>query len=221
MDAGWPPEMPVFAIYTCLDHMIQRFKHISVLSVVLLSAVTLNAAKIPTPVYGVVYLASGDSIVADGVTRVGMPVKHKPLAIVDSAYTASVRIARRLVPDSVDSVRVWVPTAPEHTHTLCYFPEYGWCWLLNRGPRISVYFYSPKGYRIAGNGGMWARDKSVMLVVKDGRIFRFKNTHRYVNARFLRDLSAMVADDSALAAEVLSLRGRRDKVLRILSRYNP
>lgn len=181
----------------------------------------LSAKKLPTALCGRVYLSSGDSIVAEGSTRVGPPVGKKKLEIIDDAYTKGSKIGSKLLPEEVDSAVLWVATAPERPHTFRFVEGYGWCWQLEDSPRITVYCFSPKGYFIAGNGGMWVRGHGVILVVKDGRAYNFGRADKRIDARQLSNAVELVADDQALVERLKASKGRRDKVLRQLVLYNP
>ena len=185
-----------------------------------ISSMGLQAGKIQS-VCGIVYLHSGDTIAATGKTRITPPSKHKKVDIIENAYTKASKVASRIDPTTVDSAVVWAATSPEHRHTLVHLKEYGWCWRLEHTPRIAVYCYSPKGYYLGGNGGMWLRGKAEMLVVKDGTIHKFGKTYKKINASKRRKLEALVADDPRLSDYFRTAAGRSDKVLRALSEYNP
>lgn len=189
-------------------------------AITLLSGSELQARK-PQSVCGCVYLHSGDTIAASGETRITPPAKRKKLEVIGNAYTRASKVASRIDPTTVDSVAIWSTTSPERHHTLIYIKEYGWCWQLEHTPHIALYCYSPKGYFLSGNGGMWIRGKGDMLVVKDGNIHNFGKTYKKINASKRRKLKELVADDPALAAYFRTAAGRYDKVLRALGYYNP
>lgn len=182
---------------------------------------TAYARKIPTALCGKVYLTSGDSIVADGTTRIAPPLKNKKLEIIENAYTRRSKVGDKLAPEAVDSVVLWVPTAPERTHTLRYVGDYGWCWEIERNPYLTVCCFSPKGYFFAGNGGVWTRGKGVMIVIKDGKTYNFGKSDKKVDGNMRRRLESLVADDADLTAYIRKARGRCDKIVRSLGRYKP
>lgn len=181
----------------------------------------IHAEKILAMMDGIVYLAGGDSMAMRDSSRIAIPMKKKPLVILEHAYTARQKVVERVEPERVDSVVLWNTLAPARRHAMCYLPDYGWCWILERGPRISVYAFAPKGYHIAGNGGMWYIGKGCILVEKGGIITRFDKTAKSADRKFRERLAAMVADDAALAERLLTTLQRRDKALRMLSLYNP
>lgn len=182
----------------------------------------LQAKKTPTALCGRVYLYSGDHLGTEGdEVRIGAPVKNKKLEIIDNAYTKKSKINTRLEPASVDSVVMWAPTAPNRPHTFRHIKGYGWCWQLESNPHLAVYCFSPKGYFFAGNGGLWTRGKGTLLVVKDGKTYNFGRPDKKVNDNIRRRLAALVSDDANLSSYFNEATGRRDKIVRNLSRYNP
>ena len=184
-------------------------------------ALQLRAEKIRAMMEGTVYLSGGDTMEMRDSSRIAIPMKKKPLMIMEHAYTARQKVADRVEPTRVDSVVLWNSLAPQRRHTLCYLPDYGWCWILERGPRIRVYAFAPKGYYIGGNGGMWYMGKGCILVEKDGTITRFDKTNKASDRKFRERIAAMVADDPALVERLLSSNRRRDKALRMMSLYDP
>lgn len=190
------------------------------LSAALFPGGNLQAKKLQA-ICGRVFLQSGDTIEAVGETRLTPPAKHKKLEIINNAYTKRRKVASRLKPETVDSAVVWSATSPEHPHTLIYLKDYGWCQQLEHNDHITVCCFSPKGYFLSGNGGIWMRGKGVMLVVKDGEIYNFGKTYNKINNSARRRLETLVADDPALSAYFHTAIGRCDKVVRALGRYNP
>lgn len=210
---------------TRLYHNSSFLKIICVSLTVALSMVCndgLHAKKIPTALCGRVYLYSGAHLgTAGDEVRIGTPVKNKKLEIIDNAYTKKSKISARIEPELVDSVVMWAPTAPDRPHTFRHIKGYGWCWLLESNRHLTVYCFSPKGYFFAGNGGLWTRGKGVLLVVKDGKTYDFGRPDKKVNDSIRRRLKTLVADDAELSTYFSKAIGRRDKILRNLSRYNP
>lgn len=182
---------------------------------------TSSAKKIYSAECGRVYLQSGDSIVADGDLRVRVPKKCKRLEIIDNAYTNNNFIKSRIEPEEVDSVVIWSASAPERPHTFRFIKNVGWCFETEITPYISVYCYSPKGYYCSGNGGLWMRGKSKMLVIKDDKIYDFGQPQKRFDKKTIRRLAALVADDPQYLAHLKKLHGRRDKALRSLKMYCP
>ena len=182
---------------------------------------TSSAKKIYYAECGRVYLRSGDSIIADGDQRVRVPIKFKRLEIIDNAYTNSNYIKTRIEPEEVDSVVIWSASAPEHPHTFRFIKKIGWCFETERTPYISVYCYSPKGYFCTGNGGLWMRGKSKMLVIKDDKIYDFGQPHKRCDKKTIRRLETLVDDDPQYLAHLKKFYGRRDKMLRSLRMYRP
>lgn len=125
------------------------------------------------------------------------------------------------MPETVDSLVVWSSTSSERPHTISYIVNYGWSWQLENGRFIRIYCFSPKGYYISGNGGMWVRGKSIVIVEKNGIVSTFNNPTKQADAKFRRQLASLVADDPVLVAMINESRGRRDKILRMLSLYSP
>lgn len=139
-------------------------------------AMPMHAEKIRAMMEGIVYLSGGDSVSMCDSCRIAIPMKKKPLVILEHAYTARKKVVERVEPERVDSVVLWNTLASARRHAMCYLSDYGWCWILERGPRISVYAFAPKGYHIAGNGGMWYIGKGCILVEKGDTITRFDKT---------------------------------------------
>lgn len=182
---------------------------------------TTYAKKIYPTVCGCVYLHSGDSIMANDSLRVKIPKKRNKLELIDNAYTHSNKIQTKLKPEDTDSVVIWSSTATERKHTLKYIPDFGWCFEAERTPYVSVYCYASKGYHCSGNGGFWMYGKCKMFIIKDGEIYKFGEPHKWVDKKMRARLAALVADDVQYAEFIKSAKGRRDKVLRSLSKYNP
>ncbi|MBD5233242.1 MAG: hypothetical protein HDS65_03585 [Bacteroidales bacterium] len=175
--------------------------------------------KLYTSQYGRAYLQSGETVIAEGENRIVIPKKKEKLLINEKAYTHESKIGRKIDPLEIDSVVVWSPSAPERPHTLRFIPDYGWCWQLESGPRISIYAYSPKGYYFGGNGGGWVRGKGRLILVKDGVAYDCGRHDKNINNALRRKLAPLVADDPKLSEYILNVKGRRDKKLRVLSTY--
>ena len=105
------------------------------LCVVLALSATCEAKKIYTANPGCVFLSTGDSIVADGNMKISDALKKKKkLELIEKPYTKQNRVRRRISPTDIDSVRIWSPSAPGHTHTLVYIPRYDGAGKPNTGP---------------------------------------------------------------------------------------
>lgn len=178
-----------------------------------------NAGKIYTAHYGRVYLNSGDTIVADGNLRIRVPMKKKPVEIIEDAYTRNNKLTEKIDPQVVDSVVIWTVSAPEYPHAFRFIKEYGWCFEAEHTPYISVCCYSPKGYYCGGNGGLWMRGKSTMLVIKDNQIYNFGQPEKQSDKKMRLRLESLVADDPRYVELLRTIKGRRDKVLRSLRLY--
>lgn len=187
----------------------------------LLSTNVAFAKKPPVGVCGRIYLSSGDSIIAEGETRIGVPVKTKKLEIIDRAYTKNSKVGRKISPDSVDRVVLWVPSAPERKHTFRFVKDYGWCWQLENGPYVMVYCFASHGYHFAGNGGLWTRGKGTLVVVKDDKKYNFGRPDKKMNNKLRREIEQIIADDPELCASIRRAQGRRDKIVRSLCTYQP
>ncbi|MDE7450502.1 MAG: hypothetical protein K2M72_09875 [Paramuribaculum sp.] len=199
-----------------------KFKRIilHVISVCFL-AIACRAASPRNLMDGRLYLSSDSVITSNDTVGIEVPVKRKPLRIVANPYTARQKVIRKIAPDQVDSLTLWNRTASDRHHTFRYLSRYGWCWLLNRGEVISVYAYSPKGYIIAGNGGMWARKKLDVIVKKGDNTYVFSKTGKHADKKFKKQVAAIVADDAELVSRIMQSSSRRDKILRMLSLYSP
>lgn len=180
-----------------------------------------QAKKILTGVYGRVYLNSGDSIIADGDLRIKIPKKNEKLEIIRNAYSQNSEIESVIEPASIDSVVIWATTAPERPHTLQYVPDYGWSFVADHSPYVTIYCYATKGYKCAGNGGFWMSGKSKMLVLKDGKILDFGQPDKRMDNKLLTRLEALTADDPEYLAYLRNAKGRCDKILRSLIQYKP
>lgn len=172
-------------------------------------------------VNGNVYLSSGKVLEARDSIRISLPVKKKKLKIFENAYTAHQKKMEEIVPLTVDSLVVWSSTAVDRHHTLSYISKYGWAWQLEKGRHIRVYCFSPKGYNVSGNGGMWYRVKGVIIVEKNGELFVFKNPAKRANEKFIKQVTSLVADDPVLVEMLNDAYGDRGKILRMLSLYSP
>ncbi len=204
-----------------IPSLLRLFSILIIGCVTALLSSTATAGKIYTGDCGKVYLKSGEVITADGDIRIRIPAKNKKLEIINKAYTKYNNILRKIEPETVDSVVVWKITAPDHPHTLLYIKKYGWCYQLEHTPYITVYSFAPKGYYCSGNGGFWMQGKSKMLVFKDGVMYDFGKPDKYVNKKFLRRLESLTSDDPSYIKYLRSAKGRADKVLRSLIKYNP
>lgn len=207
---------------TIFQPFFRRFSSLLlIICVALVSGNEIHARKIHTSMYGRIYLSSGDSIIADGELRVGVPTKKKKLELIEKAYTKDSRVKSRLDPAEIDSVVIWVPTAPERTHSFRFVEGYGWCYEAERTPYVSVYCFAPKGYRLAGNGGIWMLGKSKMLVVKGKETFEFGKPSAMLSNKMRKKLKAIVSDDPYYCDFVMAAKGRSDKILRSLKMYKP
>lgn len=184
-------------------------------------AVPAHAKKIYPAWCGCVYLHSGDTIMADSELHVGMPKNKQKLKIIKNAYTARNEIQQQVEPETVDSVTIWSRTAPERPHTFIYVKGLGWCHLAERSPRLSVLCYASKGYSCGGNGGLWFYGKGEMLLLKDGVIHRFGQPHKKVDKKMRARLESILGDDPQCMEYIRNAKGRRDKFLRSLIKYNP
>lgn len=202
-----------------LTAMLLRLLCIS--AALLLGAGGVYAKKKPVALCGCVYLSAGDSIMADGDTRIGAPEKKKKLEVIDRAYTRASKVGSKIDPVDVDSMKLWVPTAPERPHRFRFVSDYGWCWVLEHTPYLTVYCYSSDGYHFAGNGGLWVRGKGTLVVFKDGVTYNFGRPDKKADGKFRRQLESLVADDPELTDYIRNAKGRRDKILRSLSMYQP
>ncbi len=154
----------------------KQLRHLLTALVLTLSALmpeNAAAEKLLGLMCGKVYLSGGDVVELNDSDRIAMPVKKKQLCLVENAYSSRQKVSQRISPETVDSIVLWNATSPGHTHTLRYIPEFGWCWQLEKATGIAVYAFSPKGYHISGNGGMWTRGKSIMIVDRNGTLHRF------------------------------------------------
>ncbi len=179
------------------------------------------AKKIHAGLCGTVYLASGDSISANGELRVSIPNKKKKVEIIRNAYTHSSEVESRIDPSDIDSLVVWSASAPKYPHVFRYIKEYGWCYQAERSPFLSVLCFAPKGYYCSGNGGVWMNGNSKMLLIKHGSVYDFGQPKKKVNKRIVNQLKFIVGDDPDCLEYLNSARGRRDKVIRSLIMYIP
>lgn len=186
-----------------------------------MSCTEVYAKKTPVALCGRVYLNSGDTIMADNELRIGPPRKTKKLEIIENAYSRKAHIAKRIAPETIDSIVVWTSSAPERPHTFCFIPNYGWCFVAEKTSDIALYCFSPKGYSFAGNGGLWMRGNSKMLVDKDGKIYQLGKPNKKADDNFRHKLGKLIDDDPKLSEYIKTATGRRDKILRRLRFYNP
>ncbi|MDE6123157.1 MAG: hypothetical protein K2F76_07930 [Duncaniella dubosii] len=170
---------------------------------------------------GRVYLKSGDSILAHDSLRIGKIVKKHKIEIISHAYTKNSKILARIPPEDIDSVVAWVSTAPRHTHVFRFIPTMGWSFVMESSPHVSVLCFASKGYLFAGNGGLWMRGKSELLVVKGTELYKLGSPASKTNGRFRRQLCRIVSDDILLVNYIENAEGRRDKIIRHLKLYNP
>lgn len=182
---------------------------------------SLNAVKIRAIMDCKIYLQSGSVRLSNDSVMVAIPESKQPLYLMSYPYTARQAIKESIEADQIDSVVMWNKTSPLRTHTLTFMSQYGWCWMLERGESIKVYCFAPKGYHINGIGGMYAIGKSSIIVVKDGKSYKFDKTGKMTNDKFRRVLAEIVADDPVLVQLILRSSYRRDKTLRMLSLYSP
>lgn len=178
------------------------------------------ATKVTQQVCGRLFLKDGSIVETTDSTRLGTPhKKHGKVVVVENAFTHNSREARVIDGADTDSVQIWQRTRTDRIRTLIYLPERGWAWKLESAGDIAVYAYSPDGYYLAGNGGMSTRGKLTMLVVKDGHTYEFEKTGRMANDNLRREVAAFVADDPALATQIMESRKTVDATLRMLGLY--
>jgi hypothetical protein len=181
-----------------------------------------TAAKVAQQLCGRVFLKSGETIATDDSTRIGTPnKKHGKMVIIENAFSHRAKDARFIEGAETDSVQLWSRTRTDRVRTLIYEPDYGWCWLLEKAPGLAVCVFSPKGYYLAGNGGMSAGNNAVMLVNKNGEIYQFEKTSKMADDTFRRQVASFVADDPQLQQEILGSRATRTVTLRMLGKYHP
>ena len=174
----------------------------------------LHAKKIYVSQCGIVYLNSGETIVADDTLNLRLPKKKEKPAIIARPYTAENRIVRRLEPAAIDSIVAWSRTAPERTHTFVYLDGRGWCHQAERADGVAVLLYASKGYRCSGNGGLWFYGKGDMILVKEGVAYSFGQPHKKFDKKKRARLEALFSGDSARLEYIRRAEGRCDKVLR-------
>lgn len=195
------------------------YTFLSTLLFLVIASVSVNAGA--QLVNGDIYLSAGEIIHARDNVRIVIPVGKKPLRVVENAYSASQKDIQRILPEEVDSIVVWISTAPERPHLLRFLAGIGWCWRLENGRLISVYSFSKKGYGLGGNGGMWARRKSQIIIDKKGEIYKFDKPGAYANSKFIRRAASIAEGDTGLVEMIQRAHTTRDKILRTLSLYNP
>lgn len=212
---------------TACDRIVRYFCHMNrLVSIIIFLCAAAAATAVAGPpkkgmVCGRVYLSDGRIITADGNDRVTLPSKKRDIKVVEDAYTHNARVTGTFKGSEIDSLHLWARTKPERVRTERYLDGYGWCWQLDTTPYVTIYAFSPKGYSLAGNGGMASVGKPKILVVIGGKITEFTNTHKMADDKLRHSLALMVADDPALADAILASRHRRDKTIRMLSLYNP
>lgn len=167
-------------------------------------------------VEGTVYFAGDSTLDIRGERRMAIPRGRKSVEIVDCAYTRQARVCRKIEAGALDSVTVWIPTAPERRHRVANLPDYGWCLHLGGDEQLSVLAYCKKGYRVAGNGGIWCRGKFVVLIKTPDGIKCYDNPGKMANGKFREEVAAYAAHDSALRQLILDSRTTRLKTIRML-----
>lgn len=181
-----------------------------------------SATKVTQQVCGRVFLKDGSIIEADGDNRIGTPKKKNgKVTVIENAFTHNSKETRVLEGAEIDSLQIWQRTRTDRVRTLVYIPGRGWGWKIESAGGITLYGYSPDGYYLAGNGGMSTRGKLTLLVVKDGHIYEYENTHKMADDSFRREITAFVADDPALTARIMESRKTKDATLRMLGTYRP
>lgn len=206
--------------------MTRRIIHTVVLIILVILCCAFStpeaaAKKFREAVFASIHLSSGEVMTCTDSIRIEMPQGKKQLRVIANPYTARQKCTESLDPALVDSIVIWNSTTPDAHHTLAFLPDYGWCWQLDRGKGICIYAFSPKGYHLAGNGGMWTVKKSSVIVVKNGVATLFTNTSKPSNAGFRKKVAAMIPEDPMLARMIENATGRRDKILRMLAAYSP
>lgn len=174
----------------------------------LLTASTANAAKIHQLVNAVVYHNNGEQTVYDGSSKISMPRNREALQLIVSAHTKQQKKEAEISLSTVDSVTVWLPERPECRHTLVYLPDYGWSALIDRSPKCNIYLYESDGFRLRGDGGLWRYGKETLIVDRDGKCARIKDTNKMSVEKFAKAVTKISEGDKQLESRLKYLLGK-------------
>lgn len=202
-------------------------KRLTVAAAIIIAAFTsalpeAGAAKVAQQLCGRIFLKSGEIIATDDSTRIGTPTKkHGKMVVIENAFTHRAKDARFIEGAETDSVQLWSRTRTDRPRTLVYYPDYGWCWLLEKASGLTVCVFSADGYFISGNGGMSPRKKPEFIVWKNGESYRFDKTDKMADDAFRRQVASFAEGDSKLQKEILNSHAKKDATLRMLGKYRP
>lgn len=197
----------------------------------LLCTLAVSAAYAVPTVRGRIYLKNGRVIECGEKDRIRLPKHAQDVKLLRRAFykDKSKEIYRY---EEIDSIVCWHAKAPEHPQKFIPAPGVGWLWVYFETPHICVGVFAQKGYGVDSNGGIevlvkyrsLSRSRTAYYLRKAGEeeFYDAGSASRQGKNRFRESVAAYVADDPALAAEILGLRtDDRSRTILMLEAYNP
>ncbi len=197
----------------------------------LLCAMAFSSAYAASTVRGRIYLKNGKVIECGEKDRIRLPKHAQDVKLLRRAFykDKSKEVYRY---EEIDSIVCWHATAPEHPQKFIPAPKVGWLWVYLETPYICVGIFAQKGYGVDSNGGIevlvkyryLSRSRTAYYLRKAGEteFYDAGSASRRGKDRFRESVAAYVADDPALATEILQTNtSDRSKTILMLEEYQP
>ncbi|MCI7140533.1 hypothetical protein [Alistipes sp.] len=192
---------------------------------------TVSVAKAASTVQGRIYLKDGRVVECSEKDRIKLPKHAQDVKLLRRAFykDKSKEVYRY---EEIDSIVCWHATAPEHPQKFIPAPGVGWLWVYFETPHICVGVFAQKGYGVDSNGGIevlvkyrsLSRSRTAYYLRKTGEteFYDAGSASRRGKDRFRESVAAYVADDPALAEQILqSETSDRSRTILMLEAYRP
>lgn len=192
---------------------------------------TVSVAKAASTVQGRIYLKDGRVVECGEKDRIKLPKHAQDVKLLRRAFykDKSKEVYRY---EEIDSIVCWHATAPEHPQKFIPAPGVGWLWVYFETPHICVGVFAQKGYGVDSNGGIevlvkyrsLSRSRTAYYLRKTGEteFYDAGSASRRGKDRFRESVAAYVADDPALAEQILqSETSDRSRTILMLEAYRP
>lgn len=192
---------------------------------------TVSVAKAASTVQGRIYLKDGRVVECSEKDRIKLPKHAQDVKLLRRAFykDKSKEVFRY---EEIDSIVCWHATAPEHPQKFIPAPGVGWLWVYFETPHICVGVFAQKGYGVDSNGGIevlvkyrsLSRSRTAYYLRKTGEteFYDAGSASRRGKDRFRESVAAYVADDPALAEQILqSETSDRSRTILMLEAYRP
>lgn len=192
---------------------------------------TVSVAKAASTVQGRIYLKDGRVVECGEKDRIKLPKHAQDVKLLRRAFykDKSKEVYRY---EEIDSIVCWHATAPKHPQKFIPAPGVGWLWVYFETPHICVGVFAQKGYGVDSNGGIevlvkyrsLSRSRTAYYLRKTGEteFYDAGSASRRGKDRFRESVAAYVADDPALAEQILqSETSDRSRTILMLEAYRP